>query len=68
MMQLKTTQYGFEWGPATVDRAVSDDKEGWVLMLVKTKKHPHGLQIYVTGAGKVRVFDNGKEWLPPAED
>lgn len=63
-MKTETTQYGFVWGPATVERAISDDKKGWVLLFVKTKKHPHGVQIYVTKSGKVRVFGaGGVEWV-----
>jgi len=62
-MNGKTTQYGFEWGPVEVDRACHDDKKGWVLLMVKTKKHPHGIQVYVTKTGKVRVFSDAGEWL-----
>ncbi len=57
-----TTQYGFEWGPVEVERGFSDDKKGWVMLLVKTRKYPHSMQVYVTKTGKVRVFSAGKEW------
>lgn len=66
-MDGKTTQYGFDWGPVDVSRACSDEKKGWVLLLVKTKKHPHGIQIYVTKSGKVRVHSDAGEWLPNVE-
>ncbi|NLX97592.1 MAG: hypothetical protein GXY83_15600 [Rhodopirellula sp.] len=59
----RLTQYGFDWGPVKVERCFSDDKKGWVTLLLKTKKHPHGIQIYITKTGKVRVFGDG-EWLP----
>ena len=60
-MQGKDTQYGFDWGPVAVERACSDEKKGWVLMLVKTKKYPHGIQVYVTKTGKIRVFGDKGE-------
>jgi hypothetical protein len=49
------TQYGFQWGAAKIERACSDDKKGWVCMLLETPKTK--LQIYVTKTGKVRVHD-----------
>ena len=63
-MDGKTTDYGFKWGPVEVDRAANDDKKGWVVLMVKTKKHPHGIQVYVTKTGKVRVYGDAGEWLP----
>lgn len=63
-MKLIGTQYGFDWGPVSVERAASDEKKGWAALLVKTAKYPHGLQVYVTKTGKVRVYADGREWLP----
>lgn len=59
------TKYGFEWGAAVIERCFSDDKNGWVTLLLKTPKHEHGLQIYVTKTGKVRIHSEAGEWLPP---
>jgi hypothetical protein len=56
------TKYGFEWGAASVTRCFSDDRKGWVTLLLKTPKTE--LQIYVTKTGKVRVHDRHGEWLP----
>jgi hypothetical protein len=61
-MESKMHQYGFEWGPVNVCRGMSDDKKGWVILLVKTKKHPRGIQVYVTASGKVRVHSATGEW------
>ena len=62
---MSETQYGFVFGPATVERMFSDDKKGWVTVGIKTAKHPRHIQIYVTKTGKVRVFgSDGKEWKP----
>lgn len=61
-MDRKLTEYGFEFGPATVERACSDEKQGWVVLLLKTKKYPHGIQFYVTKSGKVRVNCQKGEW------
>ena len=51
MAKIETTQYGFTYGPATVERAFSDDKAGWVTIILKTAKHPDGFQLYVTKTG-----------------
>lgn len=61
-MQGWNIEYGFHWGPVDIERGFSDDKKGWVTLLLKTKKYPHGLQIYVTKTGKVRVYSNEGEW------
>ena len=57
----KEVDYGFQYGTAEVTRLCSDDKKGWVVLLVETPKQK--LQIYVTKTGLVRVHDkDGKEW------
>lgn len=61
-MQGKIIEYGFQWGPATIERGFCDDPKGWVTLLLKTKKYPHGIQIYVTKTGKVRVHCAKGEW------
>lgn len=63
-MKISITDFGFIYGPATVERYCGDEKKGWVVMGVKTAKYPHGVQIYVTKTGKVRVHADGKEWKP----
>jgi len=60
----KETQYGFEYGSAKVSRLFSDEKKGWVTIGVTTPKYPHGIQVYVTKTGKVRIHSKG-EWTPP---
>jgi len=61
----KVTQYGFEWGGARVECLCSDDKKGWVVIGLETDKYPHhGIQIYVTKTGKVRIHSGSTEWLP----
>ena len=65
MAETEMTQYGFIYGPATIERACSDDKSGWVAMLLKTAKHPYGIQLYVTKTGKVRIYNEGEwTWTP----
>lgn len=63
-MKGKTIEFGFEFGPVEITRACADDKKGWVLLMLKTKKHPNGIQVYVTKTGKVRVHSEKGEWLP----
>jgi hypothetical protein len=50
------TQYGFEWNGHLIERMCSDEKKGWVIVGVTTKKQR--IQIYITKTGKVRVFDS----------
>ena len=64
MAKTEITQYGFTYGPATIQRTCSDEKAGWVLMILKTARHPDGIQLYVTKTGKVRVFGK-EEWKQP---
>jgi len=58
------TKYGFDYGSAKITRCFSDDKKGWITILVETPKHKGGnaLQIFVTKSGKVRI--NGIEIKP----
>ena len=60
-MKCETTQYGFNWGSARVERTMSDDKKGWVHLNVKTPKELQRVSIYVTKTGKTRVYKNGVE-------
>ena len=64
-MQGKQTEYGFEWGPVNVERGFCDDHKGWVTLILRTKKYPHGLQVYITKTGKVRIHCAKGEWAPP---
>lgn len=60
---IKELKYGFKYGDATIERHISDEKKGWVVLGLETTKQK--LQIYVTNTGKVRIHDkDGKEWLP----
>ena len=67
MAKTEITQYGFTFGPATIERACSDDKSGWVMIVLKTAKHPNGIQLIVTKSGKVRIFGKD-EWTPPKKE
>lgn len=64
-IHLAETTYGFDWGAAKITRCFSDEKKGWVTILVETPKHT--LQIYVTKTGKVRIHDKGEEWRKAKE-
>ena len=64
-MEGRITEFGFEWGPVDVARGFNDEKKGWATLLLKTKRYPQGIQVYVTKTGKVRVHSNAGEWLPP---
>lgn len=60
-LHYKETQYGFEYGAATVNRVCSDDKKGWVVIEVASKKQH--VQVYVTKTGKIRVHSGDGEWI-----
>lgn len=64
---MKITQYGFEWGSAKIERHISDEKKGWIVMGLETPKYKgdKALQIYVTKTGKVRIFGPNGEWNKP---
>lgn len=64
----RQTDYGFEWGAAKVERGFSDDRRGWVVILLTTPKHPKGIQLYITKTGKVRVLRDEGEWKPKGDN
>jgi len=65
---FEETEYGFDWGPAKITRIFSDDRKGWVTLGLSTPKYSdHGIQIYVTKTGKVRIHDPRGEWIPPSK-
>ena len=52
-----TTDFGFQFGAAKVERWTKD-KRGGVVIGITTPKET--IQVYVTKTGKVRVFANGE--------
>ena len=58
-MNYETTQYGFKWGPVEVIRHCSDDKEGWVLMSLKTKREEIEFRVTAGGRFVVRKWTTG---------
>lgn len=66
-MHYAETKFGFDWGAARIERAFSDEKKGWVTLLLETPRRKGGkrLQIYVTKTGKVRIHDSRGEWRQP---
>lgn len=55
MTHFKETKYGFEYGAVEIERHMSDEKRGWVIIGLKTPKCDY--DVYVTKTGKVRIFD-----------
>lgn len=61
MIGYKETEYGFIYGPVTIERHCSDDKKGWVMFGIQTARV--SLDLYVTKTGKVRIHSrNRREW------
>ena len=63
MAKTEITQYGFNFGPALVERQGYDESKGWVYLSVKTPRKTQGINIYGTKTGQLRVYRNGKEML-----
>ena len=57
-MHYAETKYGFEYGPAKVQRLFSDGDKGWVTIGVDTDKA--SIQIHVSATGKVTVYLRGQ--------
>lgn len=57
----RTTEFGFQWGAAMIQRLFSDVKKGWVTVGVETPKCK--LQVYITKTGKIRVHSDEGEWI-----
>lgn len=56
------TKYGFQWGPATIER-MAEIPQG-IVMSLKTDAGKY-LQIYVSAKGKsVRIHEGIVEWKP----
>jgi len=66
MIHYEETRWGFDYGSAKVTRITSDEKKGWVVIGISTrKKRNNSIQIYVTKTGKIRVHSpGGLEWSP----
>lgn len=45
--------YGFKYGSLEVTRCCSDEKRGWVVLQLATKKSIY--QVYATKTGKIRI-------------
>ncbi len=61
-MKGQITECGFEWGPMLVTRSFCDEKKRSATLMIRTGEYPHGLQVYVTKTGKIRIFTGDKEW------
>ena len=61
-MNYEETSYGFIYGGAEISRFFSDEKKGWVVIGLITKKYPEGIQLYITKTGKVRIFGKSCEY------
>jgi|WetSurMetagenome_2_1015567.scaffolds.fasta_scaffold675888_2 hypothetical protein len=62
-IHFKETEYGFEYGAAHIERCMSDNKKGWVILSLTTARGV--LHLYITKTGKVRVWNAkaaGHEW------
>jgi len=67
MVRYEESKYGFNYGSSKVERLHYDPKKGSVWLGINTPKakYGRGIQIYVTKTGKVRIYDDRGEWMPP---
>ena len=65
MIPYRETEYGYKWGSANVERLSSDEKNGWVVISIRTPKGE--VQVYATKTGKLRVYKDNKELKGGAE-
>lgn len=62
----KLTQYGFEWGPMTVERLMHDDRYGWCLVVKAAGKEmivrasPKGTRLSVEVPKGAKVYPHGE--------
>ncbi len=56
------TDYGFAWGPATVERVATIERAGKVYRVLQISSGGHLLNIYISPQGRsLRVFKDGRE-------
>lgn len=55
-MRYEETKYGFNYGPLDIERACSDEQNGWVCISLKTKKQ--FVKVYVTKSGIIKLYDS----------
>lgn len=61
MPEFKLTEFGFDWGPMKFTRIATNERQGWVLAEVKTRKGV--INILISKSGKIRVMDSKGEWV-----
>lgn len=52
-MKYEDIRFGFIWGPVQVSRICEDEKQGWVVLTLKTKREE--IEFRVTAAGRFIV-------------
>lgn len=54
-MRCETTDYGFAWGPAEVERTLSDPRLG-VVLCIKTRRERQYIRVTPTGFIRIEEF------------
>ena len=63
-IHFQPTQYGFEYGSASITRIHSNAEKGWVILGIDTPQKK--LQAYISKTGRIRILEqNGSEWKQP---
>lgn len=64
MNSIDASRYGFEWGPATIERT-GILPNGSHILTVKTQRRQ--ITVYITPTGLMRVFSASQEWTRTGE-
>lgn len=62
MSDVKATQFGFDWGPMCVERAVCDERIGWVLVVRPVGTNYPRVEIRVSPKGRSWSVRDMSEW------
>jgi len=64
MIHFQETRYGFEYGAATIERCLHDEKRGFVVITLLTPKYNYQkesqIDIRITKTGRVIIYCEDK--------
>lgn len=61
-VEVTSTEYGFQWGPATVERLAVCERGNGLYRVLQISTGRRRLDVYISPTGRsVRVFSDGRE-------
>ena len=55
---FEKTQYGFKYGDADVTRVCSDDRKGWVVIGIASRRSSAYIRVTKTGKMDIQISEN----------